>query len=162
LERDLFFSGQRPAVNIGLSVSRVGGDAQIEAMKSAVGTLRLELAQYQEMEIFMQFASELDDVTRQQLDYGHSLMQVLRQEKHQPMKQYEQIIILVVALNRVMQDIPPEKIGEFKDGFLSYIEKQAPYIIRKIQTGKLDEEIKEEIERFAREYSSEVYDGGDE
>ncbi|HOA97491.1 MAG TPA: F0F1 ATP synthase subunit alpha, partial [Acetivibrio saccincola] len=100
LESELFFSGQRPAVNIGLSVSRVGGDAQTEAMKRAVGTLRLELAQYHEMEVFMQFASDLDDTTRQQLDYGHSLMQVLRQEKHRPMKEYEQIIILVAALNR--------------------------------------------------------------
>lgn len=78
-------------------------------MKLAVGTLRLELAQYQEMEVFMQFASDLDDITRRQLDYGHSLMQVLRQGKHQPMKQYEQIIILVAALNRVMQGISPEK-----------------------------------------------------
>lgn len=162
LESDLFFSGQRPAVNIGLSVSRVGGDAQTEAMKLAVGTLRLELAQYQEMEVFMQFASDLDDITRRQLDYGHSLMQVLRQGKHQPMKQYEQIIILVAALNRVMQGISPEKIGEFKHGFLSYIEKQAPHIIRKIETGEFGEEIKEEIVRFAREYLNEVYSGGDE
>ena len=88
----MFFSGQRPAVNIGLSVSRVGGDAQTEAMKSAVGTLRLELAQYQEMEVFMQFASDLDD-TQGGVTYGHSLMQLLRQEKHRPMNQYEQIII---------------------------------------------------------------------
>ena len=104
LESGLFFSGQRPAVNIGLSVSRVGGDAQTEAMKSAVGTLRLELAQYQEMEVFMQFASDLDDNTRRHLDYGQSLMQVLRQEKHRH-EQHEKIIILVAALNHVMQGI---------------------------------------------------------
>lgn len=162
LESGLFFSGQRPAVNIGLSVSRVGGDAQTEAMKSAVGTLRLELAQYQEMEVFMQFASDLDDNTRRHLDYGQSLMQVLRQEKHRPMKQHEKIIILVAALNHVMQGIPPEEIKEFKYGLLSYIEKQAPYIIRKIETGEFNEEIKGDIVRFAREYSSQVRDGGDE
>jgi F-type H+-transporting ATPase subunit alpha len=152
LESDLFFSGQRPAINIGLSVSRVGGDAQTRAMKSAVGTLRLDLAQYQEMEVFMQFASDLDDVTRQQLTYGHSLMQILRQEKHRPIKQHEQIMMLVAALNHVMQDIPPEKIKEFKYGMIHYIEKQAPHIYQEIEAGGFSEKIKEDIVRLAREY----------
>ncbi|NLJ59052.1 MAG: F0F1 ATP synthase subunit alpha [Tissierellia bacterium] len=152
LESDLFFSGQRPAVNIGLSVSRVGGDAQTKAMKSAVGTLRLELAQYQEMEVFMQFASDLDDITKRQLDYGHSLMQLLRQKNHHPLKEHEQIIFLVAGLNHVMQDIPPEEINDFKYKMLHYFEEQAPYIIREIESGKLTEEIKEDIVRIAREY----------
>lgn len=152
LESELFFSGQRPAVNIGLSVSRVGGDAQTEAMKRAVGTLRLELAQYHEMEVFMQFASDLDDTTRQQLDYGHSLMQVLRQEKHRPMKEYEQIIILVAALNRIMMGVPPEKISGFKYGLLNYIEKEGSHIIRKIENGEFDEKVKEEIIKISQEY----------
>lgn len=153
LESDLFFSGQRPAVNIGLSVSRVGGDAQTKAMKSAVGALRMDLAQYHEMEIFMQFSSDLDDMTRRQLGYGQGLMQLMRQEKYQPMEQHEQIIILVAALNHVMQDIPPEEISDFKHGILRYIEKQAPYISQEIyQSGKLSEEVKQGIVASAREY----------
>ncbi|AUG56693.1 F0F1 ATP synthase subunit alpha [Acetivibrio saccincola] len=160
LESELFFSGQRPAVNIGLSVSRVGGDAQTEAMKRAVGTLRLELAQYHEMEVFMQFASDLDDTTRQQLDYGHSLMQVLRQEKHRPMKEYEQIIILVAALNRIMMGVPPEKISGFKYGLLNYIEKEGSHIIRKIENGEFDEKVKEEIIKISQEYLNIFHGGG--
>lgn len=155
LESDLFFSGQRPAVNIGLSVSRVGGDAQSKAMKSAVGTLRLELAQYQEMEVFMQFSSDLDEMTRRQLAYGQGLMYLLRQEKNWPMKQHEQIVTLVAALNRVMQDIPPEQINDFKQGMLNYIEKQAPHIYQEInQAGELSDKIREDIVAFAREYLS--------
>lgn len=160
LESELFFSGQRPAVNIGLSVSRVGGDAQTEAMKRAVGTLRLELAQYHEMEVFMQFASDLDDTTRQQLYYGHSLMQVLRQEKHRPMKEYEQIIILVAALNRIMMGVPPEKISGFKYGLLNYIEKEGSHIIRKIENGEFDEKVKEEIIKISQEYLNIFHGGG--
>ena len=150
LESDLFFAGQRPAVNIGLSVSRVGGDAQTKAMKSAVGTLRLELAQYQEMEVFMQFASDLDDITRRQLAYGHSLMQLLRQENHRPLKQYEQIIMLLVALNHLMQDIHHEKISEYKYEIVKYIEEKAPYIIKELKEDRFNEELKEDILKIAR------------
>ena len=154
LESDLFYSGQRPAVNIGLSVSRVGGNAQTKAMKKAVGTLRLELAQYHEMEVFMQFASDLDDATRRQLNYGQILMQFLRQDKFHPMKAYEQIILLVIALNHVIQDASSEKIKEFKFKVLQYIEKHAPHICREIEAGQLTDEIKEEIVQLAREFLS--------
>ena len=99
LEEDLFFSGQRPAVNVGLSVSRVGGDAQTKAMKTAAGAIRLDLAQYREMEVFTQFSSDLDDLTRRQLAYGQGLMRLLRQPQYHPMKQHEQVILLVVALH---------------------------------------------------------------
>lgn len=161
LESDLFFAGQRPAVNIGLSVSRVGGDAQTKAMKSAVGTLRLELAQYKEMEIFMQFASDLDDITKRQLDYGHSLMQLLRQENQKPLKHYEQIILLIAALNHVMQDVPTDEMQKFKYGLISYVEEKAPHLIKEIETGaKITDEVKEDIVRFARQYFSHVYGGG--
>ena len=98
LESDLFFSGQRPAVNVGLSVSRVGGDAQTKAMKSAAGTIRLDLAQYREMEVFTQFSSDLDEATKNRLNYGEGLMRLLRQPQYHPMKQYEQVIILVTTL----------------------------------------------------------------
>ncbi|NLV86331.1 MAG: F0F1 ATP synthase subunit alpha [Clostridiales bacterium] len=161
LESELFFSGQRPAVNIGLSVSRVGGDAQTKAMKSAVGTLRLELAQYQEMEVFMQFASDLDDMTRRQLDYGHSLMFLLRQEKNRPMKQHEQIILLTAALNHIMQEVPDIEISKFKYGLIDHIESKAPHIYGDIKAGNLNENIKEDIVRLSREYFSLTYGGGE-
>lgn len=161
LESDLFFSGQRPAINIGLSVSRVGGDAQTQAMKSAVGTLRLELAQYKEMEIFRQFASDLDDITKRQLNYGHSLMQLLRQDNHKPLKHYEQIILLIAGLNRVMQGVPTDYMSEFKYGLNRYIAEKAPHVIEEIETGEtMTKKLKEDIVRLARRYSSDVYGGG--
>ncbi|HHY52196.1 MAG TPA: F0F1 ATP synthase subunit alpha, partial [Clostridiales bacterium] len=155
LESDLFFAGQRPAINVGLSVSRVGGDAQSKAMKSAVGTLRLDLAQFHEMEVFMQFASDLDEVTRNQLNYGQGLMYLLRQDKHQPLKLSQQVVLLVAALNRVMQDIPPEEIGEFKIGLLQYMEQEAPDLLQEIErTGVLLDKVKEKIVTLARNYLS--------
>ena len=101
LESSLFFAGQRPAVNVGLSVSRVGGAAQTKAMKKAAGAIRLELAQYREMEVFMQFSSDLDDATRRQLAYGQGLMQLLRQEQSHPYSQHAQVLLLVSALGHV-------------------------------------------------------------
>lgn len=155
LESDLFFAGQRPAINVGLSVSRVGGDAQSKAMKSAVGTLRLDLAQFHEMEVFMQFASDLDEVTRNQLNYGQGLMYLLRQDKHQPLKLSQQVVLLVAALNRVMQDIPPGEIGDFKDGLLRYMEQEAPEVLQEIErTGVLRDMVKEKIVTLARNYLS--------
>lgn len=162
LESDLFFAGQRPAVNIGLSVSRVGGEAQTDAMKSAAGTLRLELAQYKEMEIFMQFASDLDDFTKGQLDYGYSLMQLLRQDKQRPLKHYEQILLLIVALNHLLKDIPMDEIQKFKSGLIAHIEQEAPQLIAEIETGeKLTDKLKDNVMKVARQYYSQVY-GGDE
>lgn len=153
LESDLFFAGQRPAINIGLSVSRVGGDAMTKAMKTAVGPLRLELAQYKEMEVFMQFASDLDEATRRQLAYGQGLMYLLRQEKHKPLKLHEQIVLLVAALNRVMEEIPTGKIKDFKTGLIQYIEEKAPYIYQEIQQTKvLNEKTRDDIIKYAREY----------
>lgn len=124
LESDLFFAGQRPAVNVGLSVSRVGGAAQTKAMKSAASAIRLELAQYREMEVFTQFASDLDEMTKQQLQYGQGLMQLLKQEQYQPLKQHEQVFLLVTALAHVMQDIPVKEVPEFKIALLKYLNKE--------------------------------------
>lgn len=153
LESDLFFAGQRPAVNIGLSVSRVGGDAQSKAMKAAVGTLRLELAQYQEMEVFMQFSSDLDDSIKSQLAFGEGLMYLLRQDKNRPLKQEEQIILLVAALGRVTQEIAAEEIRDFKQRLPEYMEKYSSQTYQKLQRSEgLSEELKEEIVTSAREY----------
>ena len=153
LESDLFFSGQRPAVNVGLSVSRVGGDAQTKAMKSAAGAIRLELAQYREMEVFTQFSSDLDDATKRQLVYGQGLMRLLRQPQYAPFSQHQQVIMLVSALDHVMQDIQPDDIDRFRSGLLSYAEEAHQGLCHRIDsTGLLSQEDREEIAALARSY----------
>ena len=161
LESDLFFSGQRPAVNVGLSVSRVGGDAQTKAMKSAAGAIRLELAQYREMEVFTQFSSDLDDATRRQLTYGQGLMRLLRQPQYAPFSQHQQVVILVSALARVMQDVPIERIEAFRAGLLAFVEEQAPELCHRIDlTGLLSPEDREEIVNLARQFLAQFQAGG--
>jgi len=146
LESDLFFSGQRPAVNVGLSVSRVGGDAQTKAMKKAAGTLRIDLAQYREMEVFTQFASDLDDQTRAQLEYGQGLMRMLRQKQYKPKSQHEQVITLVMALAHTMQGIPAPEVPKFIEELVTMFEEDHKDICDRIeQTGKLDDDLKQEI-----------------
>lgn len=153
LESDLFFAGQRPAVNVGLSVSRVGGAAQTKAMKKAAGAIRLELAQYREMEVFTQFASDLDEMTKRQLVYGQGLMQLLKQEQSHPLRQSEQVILLVSALAHVMQEVPLKRIKEFKDDLLKYIQKKLSFECREIEkTGQLSDETKDLIIENAKEY----------
>ena len=140
LESDLFFAGQRPAVNVGLSVSRVGGDAQTKAMKKAAGALRLDLAQFREMEVFTQFSSDLDDLTRKQLTYGQGLMRLLRQSQYHPLCQHEQVILLVAALHHVLQDVPLRQMDQFRKDFLTDMEHMAGSLCRKIdQTGELSD-----------------------
>lgn len=153
LESDLFFAGQRPAVNVGLSVSRVGGDAQTKAMKKAAGTIRLDLAQYREMEVFTQFASDLDDTTKRQLIYGQGLMQILKQEQYKPLKQYEQVIILVVVLNHLLQDIPLNEIKTVMSEILNHFREKHFEITEKIEAiGLLDDECKKRIVEIAENY----------
>ena len=156
LESDLFFAGQRPAVNVGLSVSRVGGDAQTKAMKKAAGAIRLDLAQYREMEVFTQFASDLDEATKRQLTYGQGLMQVLKQDQYRPYKQREQVIILVVVLSRLLQDIPADKIKSTVAGILEHIrEKNFDIMARIASTGQLTDEDRAEIIKAAKQYLQE-------
>ncbi len=146
LESSLFFEGQRPAVNIGLSVSRVGGDAQTKAVKKASGTMKLDLAQYKEMEVFAQFASDLDEITLNTLHYGQGLMQMLRQPQFSPMKRHTQVITLVTALAHVMQDIPASDIGKFISEFNSYFEAVHSDICDTIEiSGLLSDSDKNEI-----------------
>ncbi len=115
LETDLFFSGQRPAVNIGLSVSRVGGDAQSPAVKKACGSFRLELAQYREMAAFMQFSGDIDDEAKSRLDYGRKLMLTLRQNRHSPLSAHRQVVILTVILNGKLKNVEDNNIHAFLD-----------------------------------------------
>ncbi len=153
LESSLFFSGQRPAVNVGLSVSRVGGAAQTKAMKKAAGAIRLELAQYREMEVFTQFSSDLDETTRRQLEYGQGLMQLLRQEQYHPWKQHEQVILLVSSLAHVMQDVPVKQIKSFAGGLLQYVKNSISGVCMEIeQTGQLSDENCDRIIKASRRY----------
>ncbi len=161
LESDLFFAGQRPAVNVGLSVSRVGGDAQTKAMKKAAGTLRLDLAQYREMEVFTQFSSDLDDATKRQLTYGQGLMALLRQPQYHPQSQYQQVILLVAALGHVMQEVPIDDIDLFEDQLLAFTEEQAPDLCQRLDlSGQLSQEDREEILELARECLEQFQAGG--
>ena len=156
LESDLFFAGQRPAVNVGLSVSRVGGDAQTKAMKSAAGAIRLELAQYREMEVFTQFSSDLDEATKRQLAYGQGLMRLLRQGQYAPLSQHRQVALLTAAMGRVMQGLPLERLEDFRAGLLSWLEDQAPDLCRRIdQTGLLSGEDREELLELSRTFLAE-------
>ena len=153
LESSLFFAGQRPAVNVGLSVSRVGGDAQTGAMKRASGTLRLDLAQYREIEVFTQFSSDLDEATRLQLRYGHGLMLLLRQKHGCPIPRHRQVFTLIAALRRVMQDVEPDEIPAFTEELLTYLEHAAPEIAEHIrQEGKLSPEDKARIEALSDQF----------
>ncbi len=156
LESDLFFAGQRPAVNVGLSVSRVGGAAQTKAMKKAAGAIRLDLAQYREMEVFTQFASDLDETTKKQLTYGQGLMQMLRQDQYRPYSQAEQVIILTVVLQHLLQDVPVSEIKSVMAGLLRHFSEKHAGIIEGIETtGVISDECKENIIRIAEKYFKE-------
>ena len=153
LESSLFFAGQRPAVNVGLSVSRVGGDAQTKAMKKASGALRLDLAQYREMEVFTQFASDLDDATKRQLKYGQGLMQALKQDRYKPYSMKEQVIILVTVLGRLFIDVPPSEIKQLISDMLKYFDDKEFELCERIaNTGMLTDEDKAAIISAAKKF----------
>jgi len=150
LEENLFFSGQRPAVNVGLSVSRVGGDAQTKAVKKATGSLRLDLAQYREMEVFTKFSSNLDDATKNQLEYGMGLMRMLRQPQYKPYSQHQQVVMLVSAIAHCMQGIPAADINKFTAELNTSFEDVHGEICSEIdETGQLSDENKDAIIEFA-------------
>ena len=153
LESDLFFSGMRPAVNVGLSVSRVGGAAQTKAMKKAAGSLRIDLAQCREMEVFPQFSSDLDPATKEQLQYGKGLTELLKQPLCQPMSLHEQVISLVVANNRLLLDVPVAKVKEFQRQLLGWFDQVHPEIGQEIEETKvLSDQLKQSILDRASEF----------
>lgn len=155
LESDLFFSGMRPAVNVGLSVSRVGGAAQTKAMKKAAGSIRIDLAQYREMEIFTQFASDLDENTKNQLSYGKSLMELLKQPLCHPMSMHEQVITLCLATDKQFVDIPVKDIKKYQAGVLEFFENKHPEIVKELEETKdLNDALKEKILEAGKEYKS--------
>ncbi len=153
LESDLFFSGMRPAVNVGLSVSRVGGAAQTKAMKKVAGSIRIDLAQFREMEVFTQFASDLDSATKEQLLHGHVLMELLKQPLCRPLSMAEQVITLSAANAKIMLSIPIQKVKDFQMKLLAYMKETHSGLMRKLETtGVLDDELNQEIVNAALEF----------
>lgn len=153
LEADLFYSGQKPAINAGISVSRVGGNAQIKAMKQVSGTLRLELAQYRELAAFAQFGSDLDKEAKRRLEKGKRLIEILKQDQYEPMPVEKQVIILYAAVKNYLMDIPVNKIKEFEKGFLEYVDTHYREIGKKIlKEQKLTEEIEGTLKKAIDEY----------
>ena len=141
LETDLFYSGVRPAINVGLSVSRVGGSAQIKGMKQVAGQLRLDLAQYREMAAFAQFGSDLDPATQAQLARGERLVELLKQPQYKPLSVVQQIISIFTGVRGLLDDIKVEDIGRFEESFLNYVEEKHKDLVEKIKTDKkLDDE----------------------
>ena len=155
LETDLFHSGIRPAVNVGLSVSRVGGKAQTKAMKTVSGTLRVDMSQYREMEAFSQFSSDLDEATKSVLEYGRSLVDLLKQPLYNPMPLHKQVILLCAASNRLMVGVDGKDMEAFKNGVVEYIASTYPDIITEIDTEKkMTDELKDRILAAVKEYKS--------
>ena len=153
LESDLLFSGMRPAVNVGLSVSRVGGAAQTKAMKKASGSVRIDLAQYREMEVFTQFSSDLDEATTAQLKYGSCLMELLKQPLCSPLSLHQQVITLCVATHKLMVDVEKKEIKKYQKDLLEYFDNVYPEIGKEIETTKqLSDELVEKIIKAAEEF----------
>ena len=157
LETDLFYKGIRPAVNVGLSVSRVGGDAQIKAMKKVAGTLKLDLAQYRELEAFAQFGSDLDESTKRQLERGVRAVEVLKQPQYTPIKTERQVVVLYALTKGYMDDIPLSRIREFEEGLVTYTENNAKKFYKEvietnIWTDAGEEELKKAISEFKNNF----------
>ncbi|CDA72328.1 aTP synthase subunit alpha 2 [Ruminococcus sp. CAG:579] len=153
LESRLFNAGVRPAVNVGLSVSRVGGAAQTKAMKKVSGTLRMDLAQYREMEVFTQFSSDLDKTTKEMLDFGDRLMELLKQPLYRPLPLHEQVILLCIANHKLMLDVPIADVKQFRRDVMSYFEANCADIIDEINEKKvLTPELEDKIVNAAKDF----------
>ncbi len=155
LETDLFYSGVRPAVNVGLSVSRVGGSAQIKAMRQVAGTLRLELAQYREKAAFAQFGSDLDPATQKQLARGQRLTEILKQGQYAPMPVERQVVIIFAGTHGHLDKFPVDKLREYEQQLAAYLEKKYPAIYKTIvTTGKIEDSLKAQLEQGLKEFES--------
>ena len=156
LESNLFNAGMRPAVNVGLSVSRVGGAAQTKAMKKASGSIRIDLAQYREMEVFTQFASDLDDATKAQLQHGKALMELLKQPLSHPLSMHEQVLTLCMATDGVFDKIPTKQVKQYQKDILDFMDLKHPEIGKEIeQTKALSDELRQKIKDAAAEFAAE-------
>ena len=157
LESELFNAGMRPAVNVGLSVSRVGGAAQTKAMKKASGQMRVDLAQFREMEVFTQFSSDLDPATRAMLDHGHVLMELLKQPLYHPLAMWKEVVILSAASNGLLDDVALSDLRSFREGLMNYVEANGAAIVTEMkETGKLSDESREKLLELVRTYKKQV------
>ncbi|MBS7551911.1 F0F1 ATP synthase subunit alpha, partial [Weissella confusa] len=155
LESDLFNSGIRPAINVGLSVSRVGGAAQIKAIKKVSGTLRLDLAQYRELQAFAQFASDLDESSRKQLERGQRMVEVLKQPPYSPLPVENQVVIIFAGSNGYLDDLPVSAVTKFEAELYPYIEAKYPDIFEQIRNKKaLDKDIEEALDKALNEFKA--------
>jgi F-type H+-transporting ATPase subunit alpha len=155
LEADLFYAGQRPAINAGISVSRVGTSAQTKAMKSVSGQLRLDLAQYRELAAFAQFGADLDKVTLDKLTRGRRVVEVLKQGQYQPMSMEEQVAIIFAGVNGYLDDLAAERVQDFEAGFLQFLRANHPEILKTIgDTGQLEDGVKAALVVSINEYKT--------
>jgi F-type H+-transporting ATPase subunit alpha len=153
LESDLFYAGIRPAINVGISVSRVGGAAQIKAMKQVAGMLRLDLAQYRELEAFAQLGTELDKATQAQIERGRRMTELLKQPRYVPMPVEKQIAVIFAGTRGFLDDVPVEKVRQFEEGLLKFLEGNYPQILTDIKEKKvLSEELEKELEKAIKEF----------
>ena len=153
LESELFFSGQRPAINAGISVSRVGGDAQIKAMKKISGPVKMELAQFRELASFSQFGSDIDADTKARLEHGHILMEIIKQPQYSPVEVHHQVMSLFAASKGYLKNIPVEHIKEFEEEFYSYMDTQYPKVGKSIEeTGSIDENTEKQLITAIKEF----------
>jgi len=153
LESDLFYSGVRPAINVGISVSRVGGNAQIKAMKKFAGTMRLDLAQYRAMEAFAQFASDLDAATRAQLDRGSRLVELLKQGQYVPLSVEKQVVIIFAGTQGYVDKLPVESLRQYEEELYRYIDEKEPSLFEDIRTKKeITDEIKKKLEKVLKTF----------
>ena len=158
LETDLFYKGIRPAINVGLSVSRVGSNAQIKAMKKVAGTLKLDLAQFRELEAFSQFGSDLDEATKSQLERGKRAVEVLKQPQYAPVAIENQVVILYSLVKGYLDDISIDKIKDFEEGLVQYVQRNAKVFLKEIKEKKIwsdkgEEELKKAIEDFKTSFN---------
>jgi F-type H+-transporting ATPase subunit alpha len=153
LEADLFNSNVRPAINVGLSVSRVGGSAQTKAMRSVAGSLRLELAQYRELAAFAQFGSDLDKSSQQQLNRGRRLVEVLKQGQYQPLPMEKQVLIVFAGTNAFLDDIPVDQVRRFEAELYNFVENAHPSVLQSIREKKIiDDALKAQIKNVLTEF----------
>lgn len=154
LESTLFLSGVRPAINVGISVSRVGGNAQIKSMKKVAGTLKLDQAQYRELEAFSKFGSDLDAATKSVLDKGARNVEILKQGQFSPMSVEKQVAIIYLGTKGLLQNVPVDKVREFETEYLSILENKHPEVLAELRSGKLTDEATATLEKLASEVSS--------
>jgi F-type H+-transporting ATPase subunit alpha len=153
LEPDLFYQGIRPAINAGLSVSRVGSSAQTKAMKKVAGKMRLEAAQYRDLAAFAQFGSDLDDETKAKLSRGERLVEIFKQDQYVPMSMANQVIAFFAVVNGFVDDVPVDKVTEFEKNAIEYVNNRAGDIVKRIaETGKLEDEVSDSLKKLIADF----------